>query len=233
MIIQPMKFTSSVPVEYICPSTKFQQLFNVTEETFPQISSDVVDVLTISPSNLNIFLNREPKYGFYYRHPNFSGIRLDRNLQEMGDVRSLIYKSIAFHSDRYYINSYTKSETGVTTTNYAESNTTWVSPFWDLNLGANIFLIIENPLINMTNTYVWRNGRVLAESITNTIFDFEDGANYSQTLVDYIPQGTGTKTDSLIHNFYLDHVALKNALSAKADSYTTVNFYHRDGTEWE
>lgn len=85
--------------------------------------------------------------------------------------------------------------------------------------------VFEGPNINFTSS------GIKFDSGIEFFFNFPDGVTHTfQTAIDNMTAGTSKTTKT--YKFYLDHVGLKDALAAKADQYTTIQLYHRDGTSW-
>lgn len=126
---------------------------------------------------------------------------------------------------RYFISTTTNSDTGVVTTAYSTTKSRYAL------LMLNELFVIQNPNMEMNADYPSTNAINLNGYTHRIKFDFSDNITYSQTFVDRIKQGTGSKATRTYY-VYLDHTELKNVFASKADSYTTINLYHRDGTEW-
>lgn len=170
------------------------------------------------------------KYCFLYYHPSGNqNILLDTTVQEFYDTP---LKEFNFSYSYYQPNTTTNSETGVTTTTYQRSVSSYSSGYEHAVLGSCNSFIIKNPMMTMYADYPIGGTQVMGANLYSIMFDFSNGVQYSQTLVDHLAQGTGTKGSSKDYSIYLNHETLKNALISRADSYTTITAYHLDGTAW-
>lgn len=216
MIIQDKRTSISIPKEYMSYYNSATQNRNAyppyewdyATTTFTQYESTHYD---------STEGEKEPvydKYGLYHG----VGQHLTGNYTYVVDAACERYGGTALERVGGFYGwrtvTTTDSTTGVTTEKYARVLLNGFS-------GILQTFVVQNPLLVMTTDY---------PSLTYLKFDFPNTGSYSGTLVSYITAGTSKTTKTW--NIYVDHVALKDAIAAKADQYTIINLYHLDGTEW-
>ena len=224
MIIQSAYETISIPKEYISIYDDDLQ----TTSAYPPPPEYDPSTNTFTETKA-IVDSGNAIYGMYYGLDSVGWYQTQKfnyvlapSVQEFRSVSVPINRLYGF---MYYQKiTTTNSETGVITESYtAYAGRTQLLP--------TFMIVIQNPGMYMNADYP-TDGTINTSGKNYTLkFDFPDGGGYHSSLLDKFVQGSGSK-NTRKYDVYIDHVDLKNAIAALANTYTTVNLYHRDGTEW-
>ena len=221
MIIQNQTTSASVPKEYM-------SVYGVDTQRFQDdgliIKGDGFYIIPNSGNEFYLYITKQnatwdnsySRFGWrYFGFTNmFTSFIGTANIVLTEDVEVLSHTPATFTQSILrptYPNFHTKIKDEVTTENY---NWSYV------NMLFTVRLWIQNPNLTYSLT-----------TPSYIKFDFPDNVSYSSCFAGNIEKGDSSK-NSKSYTFFLDHTALKNELVAKGDSYTTINVYHLDGTEW-